>query len=269
MTEAVGRPVAEVEALFRDVHALLTEGREAADPARDFGKLEVLSGVKEFPRGPCATLARHTLHNALVGEHETATPNKTSGAHHGRPLRRNRFPRAAARLRGAVSVPWGKAETLPEGSYALVTQRLGGSITGCAGATSTASTSATPTRSASSRSCRQPAGRRGRRADRRARRTGGVGATRNLLRPEIPIDIVNLGLVYACTAEPLADSRFHRSGDDPHGARLRHGTPDRRRGRATSCCRFPASPMPRSPWSGTAVEPRDDERGPRLEMGMF
>ena len=29
----------------------------------------------------------------------------------------------------AVSVPWGKAETLPEGAYALVTQRLGGSIT--------------------------------------------------------------------------------------------------------------------------------------------
>ncbi len=78
MTEAVkGKPVAEVEALFRDVHALLTEGREAADPARDFGKLEVLSGVKEFPaRVKCATLAWHTLHNALVGEHETAHTRK-------------------------------------------------------------------------------------------------------------------------------------------------------------------------------------------------
>ena len=74
MTEAVkGKPVAEVEALFRDVHALLTEGREAADPGRDFGKLEVLAGVKDFPaRVKCATLAWHTLHNALVGEHETA-----------------------------------------------------------------------------------------------------------------------------------------------------------------------------------------------------
>ena len=29
----------------------------------------------------------------------------------------------------AVSVPWGRPETLPEGSYAMVTQRLGGSIT--------------------------------------------------------------------------------------------------------------------------------------------
>ena len=27
--------------------------------------------------------------------------------------------------------------------------------------------------------------------------------------PEIPIDIVNLGLVYACTAEALPDGRFH------------------------------------------------------------
>lgn len=29
----------------------------------------------------------------------------------------------------AVSVPWGQAETLPAGGFALVTQRLGGSIT--------------------------------------------------------------------------------------------------------------------------------------------
>ena len=29
----------------------------------------------------------------------------------------------------AVSVPWGRPETLEEGSYALITQRLGGSIT--------------------------------------------------------------------------------------------------------------------------------------------
>ena len=71
MTEAVkGRPVAEVEALFRDFHALLTD----APPAdRDFGKLQVLAGVREFPaRVKCATLAWHTLHNALIGAGETA-----------------------------------------------------------------------------------------------------------------------------------------------------------------------------------------------------
>ncbi len=70
MTEAVkGKPVEEVEALFRDFHALLA----GTPPDRDFGKLEVLTGVREFPaRVKCATLAWHTLHNALVGEHKPA-----------------------------------------------------------------------------------------------------------------------------------------------------------------------------------------------------
>lgn len=71
MTEAVkGRSVDEVEALFHDFHALLTENTV---PDRDFGKLQVLAGVKEFPvRVKCATLAWHTLHNALEGVPETA-----------------------------------------------------------------------------------------------------------------------------------------------------------------------------------------------------
>lgn len=71
MTEAVkGRPIEEVEALFCDVHAMLTE---AESPQRDFGKLVALSGVKEFPaRVKCATLAWHTLHNALAGRREQA-----------------------------------------------------------------------------------------------------------------------------------------------------------------------------------------------------
>lgn len=73
MTEAVvGKSEAEVEALFRDFHAMLTE--EDA-PERDLGKLGVLTGVKEFPvRVKCATLAWHTLHNALAG---TADPAQT------------------------------------------------------------------------------------------------------------------------------------------------------------------------------------------------
>ena len=67
MTEAVkGLPVDAVEALFRDFHALLTG---TPPEGRDFGKLEVLAGVREFPvRVKCATLAWHTLHNALTGE---------------------------------------------------------------------------------------------------------------------------------------------------------------------------------------------------------
>lgn len=71
MTEAVkGRPVGDVEALFRDIHAMLTE---AHPEGRDFGKLEVLSGVREFPaRVKCATLAWHTLHNAIASAGEVA-----------------------------------------------------------------------------------------------------------------------------------------------------------------------------------------------------
>jgi nitrogen fixation NifU-like protein len=71
MTEAVqGKTIAEVEALFRDMHAMLTE---AQPEARDFGKLEVLSGVREFPaRVKCATLAWHTLHNAINDAHDVA-----------------------------------------------------------------------------------------------------------------------------------------------------------------------------------------------------
>ena len=74
MTEAVkGKRIDEVETLFRDVHALLTGTQPADAPARDVGKLQVLAGVKDFPaRVKCATLAWHTLHNALAGEHETA-----------------------------------------------------------------------------------------------------------------------------------------------------------------------------------------------------
>lgn len=63
MTESIrGKTEAEVRALFQDVHNLLT--REA--PAGGVGKLEVLSGVHEYPmRIKCATLPWHTLRAAL------------------------------------------------------------------------------------------------------------------------------------------------------------------------------------------------------------
>jgi nitrogen fixation NifU-like protein len=70
MTEAVrGMTEDQVEALFRDIHAMLTE----AHPDSDLGKLEVLSGVREFPsRVKCATLAWHTLHSAITQARDTA-----------------------------------------------------------------------------------------------------------------------------------------------------------------------------------------------------
>lgn len=70
MTEAVrGQTVEQVEALFRNIHAMLTD----AHPDCDLGKLEVLSGVREFPsRVKCATLAWHTLHNAIMQAEDVA-----------------------------------------------------------------------------------------------------------------------------------------------------------------------------------------------------
>jgi nitrogen fixation NifU-like protein len=48
---------------------MLTE----AHPDCDLGQLEVLSGVREFPsRVKCATLAWHTLHNAITRAGDTA-----------------------------------------------------------------------------------------------------------------------------------------------------------------------------------------------------
>lgn len=71
MTQAVkGKPVAEALRLFEAFHALLTTGGE---PSEALGKLAVFAGVREFPmRVKCATLAWHTLRNALEGKQEAA-----------------------------------------------------------------------------------------------------------------------------------------------------------------------------------------------------
>lgn len=70
MTEAVrGMPVAEAEALFERVRALVTGVADPGGP--DLGKLEAFAGVKNFPmRVKCATLAWHTLKAALHQEPE-------------------------------------------------------------------------------------------------------------------------------------------------------------------------------------------------------
>lgn len=66
MTEAVkGKTKAQVEALYEKFHPMVmgTGSREGV------GKLEVFSGVSEFPvRVKCATLAWHTLKAALEGK---------------------------------------------------------------------------------------------------------------------------------------------------------------------------------------------------------
>src|SRR5436305_1220490 len=59
MTESLkGKTLPEAEALFRTFHALITGKHDETSDAADLGKLEVFSGVREFPvRVKCATLA--------------------------------------------------------------------------------------------------------------------------------------------------------------------------------------------------------------------
>ena len=65
MTEAViGKPVQEAESLIREFTAMMTGSDEIDLEA--LGDLEALMGVRKFPvRVKCATLAWHTLHEAL------------------------------------------------------------------------------------------------------------------------------------------------------------------------------------------------------------
>ena len=66
MSEAVkGRPRAEIEQLFEQVHGVIT-GRAQATPEQ-LGKLAALGGVAEFPaRVKCASLCWHTLQAAFA-----------------------------------------------------------------------------------------------------------------------------------------------------------------------------------------------------------
>lgn len=70
MTEALkGMEVGKAEALFAEVHRLLTEEKQVGKPSELLGKLTVLTGVKEYPmRVKCATLAWHTMRAALHKE---------------------------------------------------------------------------------------------------------------------------------------------------------------------------------------------------------
>jgi nitrogen fixation protein NifU and related proteins len=67
LTEAVkGKSRGEFQALFDEVHRLLTQHDAPVDSAK-LGKLAALSGVREFPaRVKCASLCWHTLHAALT-----------------------------------------------------------------------------------------------------------------------------------------------------------------------------------------------------------
>jgi nitrogen fixation NifU-like protein len=69
MLEAIkGKSIEDVKELFEKTHQMLTDDTELDD--EDLGKLEALSGVKEFPmRVKCATLSWHIM-NAAIHESE-------------------------------------------------------------------------------------------------------------------------------------------------------------------------------------------------------
>jgi nitrogen fixation NifU-like protein len=74
MTQAVkGRPVDEALRLFDGFRELLTSDPTTEADVAGLGKLAVFAGVREFPvRVKCATLAWHTLRNALEQRDELA-----------------------------------------------------------------------------------------------------------------------------------------------------------------------------------------------------
>jgi nitrogen fixation NifU-like protein len=75
MTEAVkGKSVGEAEKLFEQFQGMVTAAPDEAIDAEGLGKLQVFSGVREFPaRVKCASLAWHTVYAALHGQDETST----------------------------------------------------------------------------------------------------------------------------------------------------------------------------------------------------
>ena len=81
MTEILkGKTIAEAEQIFTDFHVVVTEGKAGhAEALSKLGKLSVLTGVCEYPaRVKCATLAWHTMHNALSNEVSIASTDDES-----------------------------------------------------------------------------------------------------------------------------------------------------------------------------------------------
>ncbi len=75
MTETLkGQTLQQADALFHTFHYMLTGPKDSQNAGAGMGKLAVFAGVNEFPaRVKCATLAWHTLRNALHGGEQVAT----------------------------------------------------------------------------------------------------------------------------------------------------------------------------------------------------
>ena len=69
-----GKTIEEAEALFEKFHDLVTGKLGGNLDLDELGKLAVFAGIQEFPvRVKCASLAWHTMMNALKGNKEKVT----------------------------------------------------------------------------------------------------------------------------------------------------------------------------------------------------
>ena len=75
MTQALkGKSLDECRKIFETFHDMLTGDEDPQASAETLGKLQVFSGVREFPiRVKCATLAWHTLRAALDRKDQAVT----------------------------------------------------------------------------------------------------------------------------------------------------------------------------------------------------
>lgn len=81
MTEMLrGKNIEQARQMFEGFHEMCTTGDDnalAGVPEEDADRLQVLSGVSEFPmRVKCATLAWHTMNAATKGEAEISTEDE-------------------------------------------------------------------------------------------------------------------------------------------------------------------------------------------------
>lgn len=75
MTSTVkGKSTAEAEKYFTLFHKIVTGETDTEETFESAGKIAAFAGVAEFPvRVKCASLAWHTMHNALHGRSQPAT----------------------------------------------------------------------------------------------------------------------------------------------------------------------------------------------------
>ena len=73
-TTVKGKTIAEANEYFNIFHKLVTGEVEADDYFDKAGKIAAFGGVSEFPvRVKCASLAWHTMHNALENKEDSVT----------------------------------------------------------------------------------------------------------------------------------------------------------------------------------------------------